>query len=215
VDDGKLLGRVPFKTSYGRHCATPVAGNDWVLAGSYKAGLIGVKVLPSGAGLKADWIWTNKAMAMNFSSPVLVGRHLYGLGPAKNLFCVEVETGKLAWSKEGYFMTSADVAHASFLGMGQLAAAGMDHRTRQRRSDHETQPSSQATLGVAAGDNLQRKPAGSTLIPRRGGRFLWEQFHELSQLAVDCVYVAMFDEVDEGTAIFKITSSPPAQPLNV
>ena len=56
---------------------------------------------------------------MNFSSPVLVGRHLYGLGPAKNLFCVEVETGKLAWSKEGYFMTSADVAHASFLAMGQ------------------------------------------------------------------------------------------------
>jgi hypothetical protein len=60
-------------------------------------------------------------------------------------------------------------------------------------------------------DNLQRKPAGATLIPRRGGRFFWEQFHELSKLDVDCVYVAMFDEVDEGTAIFKVTSSPPAQ----
>ena len=46
---------------------------------------------------------------------------------------------------------------------------------------------------------------------RRRGRFLWEQFHELSQLAVDCVYVAMFDEVDESTAIFKVTSWPPAQ----
>jgi outer membrane protein assembly factor BamB len=119
LDDGKLLWRVPFKTSYGRHCATPVIVDDWVVAGSYKAGLIGVKVSPSGVGLRADRIWTNKAMAMNFSSPVVVGRHLYGLGPAKNLFCVEVETGKLAWSKEGYFMTSADVAHASFLGMGQ------------------------------------------------------------------------------------------------
>jgi hypothetical protein len=60
-------------------------------------------------------------------------------------------------------------------------------------------------------DNLQRKPAGTTLIPRRGGRFLWEQFHELSKLSPDCVYVAMFDEVDEGTAIFKVTSSPPTQ----
>ncbi len=60
-------------------------------------------------------------------------------------------------------------------------------------------------------DNLRHKPAGSTLIPRRGGRFLWEQFHELSKLGVDSVYVAMFDEVDEGTAIFKVTSSPPAQ----
>ncbi len=60
-------------------------------------------------------------------------------------------------------------------------------------------------------DNLQRKPAGSTLIPRRRGRFLWEQFHELRKLGVDGVYVAMFDEVDEGTAIFKVTSSPPVQ----
>ena len=59
-------------------------------------------------------------------------------------------------------------------------------------------------------DNLQRKPAGTTLIPRRGGRFLWEQFHELSKLAADCVYVAMFDEVDEGTAIFKVATTPPA-----
>ena len=60
-------------------------------------------------------------------------------------------------------------------------------------------------------DNLQRKPPGTTLIPRRGGRFFWEQFHELSKLGVDCVYVAMFDEVDKGTAVFKVTSSPPVQ----
>ncbi len=60
-------------------------------------------------------------------------------------------------------------------------------------------------------DNLQHQPAGGTLIPRRGGRFLWEQFHELSQLGVDSVYVAMFDEVDEGTAIFKLASPTPVQ----
>ena len=52
---------------------------------------------------------------------------------------------------------------------------------------------------------------GTTEIPRRGGQFLWEQFHALSKLGVDTVYVAMFDEVDEGTAIFKVTSSPPTQ----
>jgi outer membrane protein assembly factor BamB len=90
-----------------------------VLAGSYKAGLVGVKVSPAVAGLKANWIWTNKALAMNFASPVVVGRHLYGLGPTRNIFCVEVETGKLAWSKEGYFRTSADAAHASFIAMEQ------------------------------------------------------------------------------------------------
>jgi hypothetical protein len=60
-------------------------------------------------------------------------------------------------------------------------------------------------------DNLTRKAPGSTNVPRRRGRFLWEQFHELAKLKVDCAYVAMFDEVDEGTAVFKVTSSPPRQ----
>ncbi len=49
------------------------------------------------------------------------------------------------------------------------------------------------------------------MIARRGGRFLWEQFVELSRLQADMVYVAMFDEVDEGTAIFKVTSAPPTR----
>ncbi len=60
-------------------------------------------------------------------------------------------------------------------------------------------------------DNLQRQKPGTSLIARRGGRFLWEQFRALSSLGVDTVYVAMFDEVDEGTAIFKVTSAPPTQ----
>jgi hypothetical protein len=60
-------------------------------------------------------------------------------------------------------------------------------------------------------DNLQRLSPGSSLIPRRRGAFLWEQFHELSKLGVSSVYVAMFDEVDEGTAIFKVTNDAPTQ----
>ena len=59
-------------------------------------------------------------------------------------------------------------------------------------------------------DNLQRKPPGATLVPRRGGKFLWEQFHALSEMKQNTVYVAMFDEVDEGTAIFKVTNNPPS-----
>ena len=60
-------------------------------------------------------------------------------------------------------------------------------------------------------DNLRRQRPGTSTILRRGGRFFWEQFQELARLGVDTVYVAMFDEVDEGTAIFKVTGSPPPQ----
>jgi hypothetical protein len=58
-------------------------------------------------------------------------------------------------------------------------------------------------------DNLQRRPPGSTLIPRRGGAFLREQFETAARLGAETAFVAMFDEVDEGTAIFKVSNTPP------
>jgi hypothetical protein len=46
-------------------------------------------------------------------------------------------------------------------------------------------------------------------IPRQGGRFLWSQFVGVRQAGATMVYLAMFDEVDEGTAIFKCASVVP------
>ena len=59
-------------------------------------------------------------------------------------------------------------------------------------------------------DNLKRLPPGTSTIPRNGGQFFWEQFHELAKLDVGGAYIAMFDEVDEGTAIFKVSNNPPS-----
>ena len=39
-------------------------------------------------------------------------------------------------------------------------------------------------------------------IPRRCGNFLWRQVYSLLGARVDMLYAAMFDEVDEGTALF-------------
>lgn len=47
-------------------------------------------------------------------------------------------------------------------------------------------------------------------IPRRDGAFLWSQFAAAKRAGAACVYVAMFDEVDEGTQIFKVNPAPPA-----
>ena len=46
-------------------------------------------------------------------------------------------------------------------------------------------------------------------IPRLRGEFMWTQFRALKQAGADMLYVAMFDEVDEGTAIFKCTNDVP------
>ena len=47
-------------------------------------------------------------------------------------------------------------------------------------------------------------------IPRLKGRFLWSQLLGVRSAGARSAYVAMFDEVDEGTAIFKCSDSPPA-----
>ncbi len=46
-------------------------------------------------------------------------------------------------------------------------------------------------------------------IPRLDGVFFWRQVYENLQLGAKMLYVAMFDEVDEGTAIFKVDPTPP------
>lgn len=60
-------------------------------------------------------------------------------------------------------------------------------------------------------NNLQRTTANPKSIPRRGGDFLREQFQAAHQLGIRTAFVGMFDEVDEGTAIFKVTNTPPTQ----
>ncbi len=49
-------------------------------------------------------------------------------------------------------------------------------------------------------------------IPRLKGQFLWSQFNAIKKAGASMIYVAMFDEVDEGTAIFKCTNHPPVGP---
>ncbi len=49
-------------------------------------------------------------------------------------------------------------------------------------------------------------------IPRLQGRFFWSQITAAKRAGADMLYVAMFDEVDEATAIFKVTNTPPVGP---
>jgi hypothetical protein len=59
--------------------------------------------------------------------------------------------------------------------------------------------------------NLKGKAAAKDTIPRLGGEFFWRQFGAAAESGAEMVYVAMFDEVDEGTAIFKVTNTPPTE----
>jgi glycoprotein endo-alpha-1,2-mannosidase len=46
-------------------------------------------------------------------------------------------------------------------------------------------------------------------IPRNKGNFFWAQLSGAINMGCQMLYIAMFDEIDEGTAIFKTSKTPP------
>ena len=57
--------------------------------------------------------------------------------------------------------------------------------------------------------NLKNGRSPLNQIPRLGGRFFASQIDLVKYYGMNMAYIAMFDEVDEGTAIFKCTNYPP------
>lgn len=100
---GKEQWAVPFVDSLNESSTTPVKTGDLYIGSSVTAGSIAVK--PEGTGKVAS-VWKAPKLTCYFSTPVVVGKHLYMVNgaatltnPAIDLRCVESETGKVLWTK--------------------------------------------------------------------------------------------------------------------
>jgi hypothetical protein len=51
-------------------------------------------------------------------------------------------------------------------------------------------------------------------IPRLGGNFYWKQFHNAVSSGCEMIYNAMFDEMDEGTSMFKMAATKAEAPVD-
>jgi outer membrane protein assembly factor BamB len=121
--DGKLLWRYPWSTRFDPNIATPVYADGKVfISSNYGTGGAVFRITDTA---EPETIWKTLAMQNHISTSVLYEGNLYGFSEQR-LRCVNFETGKINWDKEGLGRGSLVIAdgHLIILGdQGQLVLA--------------------------------------------------------------------------------------------
>lgn len=107
--DGKLLWKYKFRYSTST-AMSPIVYQDMVYCSAgYGVGASACKVSKNGDNWEATQLWFEPANVINnhWSTPVCKDGYLYGIYGFKEfgkapLKCVEMATGKILWSKEGF-----------------------------------------------------------------------------------------------------------------
>jgi outer membrane protein assembly factor BamB len=106
---GAVLWRFPFKFKTSAAISPVVCGDVVYCSAAYGVGTSACKITRTDAGFSAAEIWHQPAniLANHWSTPVYEDGYVYGVsGQAKfgaaPLVCVEVATGRVAWSQPGF-----------------------------------------------------------------------------------------------------------------
>ena len=109
ASNGKLLWRHKFPFSVSTAASPVVSGDIVYCSAGYGVGSSAVRVKTSGDSWEASELWRSNGnkICNHWSTPVVSGKHLYGMfsfkeygsGPLK---CVELETGKEVWAQAGF-----------------------------------------------------------------------------------------------------------------
>ncbi len=117
-DDGRCIWRCPVTTAFGRHITVPRMAGDLVLASSHQFGLFAVRPPSEGDAVSLSPVWVARTNAVNVAPLIVVGRHVYSLGPSRRLQCVEVESGRRCWSQENFSGAPLRQDWTGLIGMG-------------------------------------------------------------------------------------------------
>ncbi|MGA2064451.1 MAG: PQQ-binding-like beta-propeller repeat protein [Thermoguttaceae bacterium] len=101
--DGKLLWSIPLETRYDQNIITPVAVGDLVILAGLSNPTTAYRFEHSGDRWTPKQVWRNEAISLYMSSPVAVGKLLFGLAERNKgqLFCLDAASGKTLWTNEG------------------------------------------------------------------------------------------------------------------
>ncbi len=127
ANDGQLLWRFPWETSYGANVATPIVVRDHIFVSSgYNRGCAVVRA----DGALASRVYENKNMRNHFSSCVLYKDHLYGFNE-KLLTCLEFRTGKVKWRQDGFDKGSLLIADGQLIILGEYGKLALAQASPQ------------------------------------------------------------------------------------
>ena len=121
---------MPFEGKVGQlieSSATPLVVGDTVIGSTVTGGSIAVKATEKDGKFSTETAWFVKKLTCYFSTPVVVGEHLYMINgaatlsnPTITLRCVELKTGKVAWEKADVGKYHAAVVRCGPAGKEQL-----------------------------------------------------------------------------------------------
>jgi outer membrane protein assembly factor BamB len=101
ADTGKLLWKSDIASNDTAVCPTPIFHDNHVYVTSgYGAGCGLVKLTPEGGKIKAEAVYTNKAMVNHHGGALLLDGHVYGYSDGKGWVCQDFKTGKSVWEEK-------------------------------------------------------------------------------------------------------------------
>jgi outer membrane protein assembly factor BamB len=112
-EEGKLLWEFPWQTDFEVNAATPlvIRGRNaktkeeltyLFISSGYGKGCALVKIITEGGGFRANPVYASNELCCHFASPVRHREHVYGLDEKRDLTCLSLRTGKVAWRRRGF-----------------------------------------------------------------------------------------------------------------
>jgi len=106
--DGSLLWSVPFTTPYDQNCVTPVLAGELLVFGGMQQPTLALRVRHQDRWT-VERVWETRDATFYMSTPVAVGRWLYGMSERRSgqLVAIDAASGKVEWAGEGRFGDNA------------------------------------------------------------------------------------------------------------
>ena len=99
LDSGRLLWKIPIRTSYDQNAVTPLAFGDLLIYSGLANGISAVRLVNKDGAWTTEKVWHIDELSLYMNSPVLSGNLLFGFSHKNSgqYFCVDARTGKTLW----------------------------------------------------------------------------------------------------------------------